>query len=608
VNNPNNLSERKNIDLNIGRKVLRELLDPKWWQEVFTCFYELTKLPWTMLSLAGDQLWPTTRIGGLCLHLGRKPDLSSSNPKCIDTKLTAHRNCLMTGEPITFKCWAGLGCFTVPLKLENKIIATITSGHALVEKPDLKRLKELTSLSEDKLTDVLRKMPLVDYKLLQKYAEWLTKLTSCLVNQHFDHILKRHHIESKIAFLTAAFEASELILSTFDIDEIIQRIAQLARVALSADASSIFLIDEESGLVYKTAYSGFDNKSDIETRAVPLEGIIEQVVSLKQPLVLRKIDDWRLIEDIPLHIRTNLRSMLALPLIAHDKIMGILTLYSCSRSSFFEDETEILSLLTSQAAIAIQNAQLHREIIRQREKIYFRELKTAQTLQQSLLPSRSPKIPTLDIGFVYTPAKQIGGDFYDFIDFGEYLDLTIGDVSGKSLAAALLVSMQKYVIRALANINKPVYYPLLTLNRMLYEDTEADIFVSVLIARYNIQKRTFTYANAGQLPPLRYSASKQYCHYMPTGQIVLGVDAKAFYSEETISLGRGDIIVLYTDGVTEAKDEQANLFGQLRLKELIYSNSMLGAQTLANLVLNEVLSFTRGELNDDFTLLILKGQ
>lgn len=238
-------------------------------------------------------------------------------------------------------------------------------------------------------------------------------------------------------------------------------------------------------------------------------------------------------------------------------------------------------------------------------EIYQHDLRIATDVQKNILPRSRPMIKGLDVGFLCKPAKQIGGDYFDFIPLGnDRLGIAVGDVAGKGLPAALLVSMHKYILRSATANTDSVISPLRALNQILWEDTSPEVFVTTIYGVYNRMTSTFIYANAGHLPPLLYAKGKT--KYLWSPQIPLGIQQELFIEQHQVRLKTGDILVLLSDGVTDTMNSKRECFGLDRLKRLVKKHSELNGQQIADMIYKQTIEFSTGELNDDFTIVVLK--
>ncbi|HEY3374232.1 MAG TPA: GAF domain-containing protein [Candidatus Aquicultor sp.] len=247
-----------------------------------------------------------------------------------------------------------------------------------------------------------------------------------------------------------------------------------------------------------------------------------------------------------------------------------------------------------------------RDITKDHElEVYHHDLRIATEVQQNILPSKKPDIKGLDIGFLCKPAKQIGGDYFDFIPIdNDKHGIAIGDVAGKSLPAALLVSMHKYILRSAAADTNSVISPLRALNQILWEDTAPEVFVTTIYGIFDSSNSTFVYANAGHLPPLLYSGGTT--KYLWTPQTPLGIQENLFIEQQQVRLKTGDVLVLLSDGVTDLRNKKRECFGFQRLRKLVKQYAHLSAQELADLIFYTTVNYSTGELVDDFTIVVLK--
>lgn len=247
-----------------------------------------------------------------------------------------------------------------------------------------------------------------------------------------------------------------------------------------------------------------------------------------------------------------------------------------------------------------------RDITKDHElEIYQHDLRIATEVQKNILPQVRPEVKGLDIGFMCKPAKQIGGDYFDFIPLdNDKVGIAIGDVAGKSLPAALLVSMHKYILRSAAANTSSVISPLRSVNQIIWEDTSPEVFVTTIYGIYNPRTTTFVYANAGHLPPLLYSGGS--AKYLWAPQTPLGIQQNLLIEQQQIKLNSGDVLVLLSDGVTDVRNSKGECFGFERLRRIVKKYVNIGCQELADLIYEQTTKFAKGELADDFTIVVLK--
>lgn len=269
------------------------------------------------------------------------------------------------------------------------------------------------------------------------------------------------------------------------------------------------------------------------------------------------------------------------------------------------EEVSILTSLASQAGVALKNSMLYRETLG--KAMLEEELALARKIQQTFLPSRFPSDLIVDVHGLNLPSKQVGGDYYDFfaVKGGGYA-LAIADVSGKGVPAALLASMLQASLRTLMRDGSPVGRVVERVNSMLVESTAADQFVTLFLAHLEPSSGRLTYCNAGHNYPILAPAGAT-PRFLTESELILGIDESMPYPEQRLDLRPGDALLLYTDGVTEARDGTGDEFGEERLRALLCAREDCTSARIVGRVRDEVLAFTgTGEFQDDMTLLCVR--
>ncbi len=239
----------------------------------------------------------------------------------------------------------------------------------------------------------------------------------------------------------------------------------------------------------------------------------------------------------------------------------------------------------------------------------LKELEIASGIQQSFLPESTPEIEGIDLAALNLPAREVGGDFYDFIPVStDKWGLVIADVSGKGVPAALFMALSRTLVRANAIGNPTASDAIRRANDLIAEDDRSSMFVTLFYGVLDPNKKTLTYVNAGHNPPLVLGRGGGDIKMLEAKGTALGVMPDIELEEKKISLREGDIVVLYTDGVTEAINNKEEQFGQDRLIEVIAQSTNLSAQDLIDRIEEEVTVFAQGQPQfDDFTLVVLKA-
>ncbi|WP_457652124.1 PP2C family protein-serine/threonine phosphatase [Rhodocaloribacter sp.] len=302
----------------------------------------------------------------------------------------------------------------------------------------------------------------------------------------------------------------------------------------------------------------------------------------------------------------GIHSVLCVPMIVQNRLIGILTLYNKKEGGFTRDDQRLLAILAGQSAQAIENARLQEEekkLIRLRE-----EYRLAFEIQTNLLPKEPPACEGYDIAGVSLPAQTVGGDYFDFIRVDrDRLGLCVGDVSGKGLPAAMLMANVQATLRgqALAQPDS-VRDCIAHSNDMLCRSIGRGSFVTLFFGLLDARTHTLRYVNAGHNRPLLHTADGR-IRELPTSGLVLGFQADFSYQEADVSLASGDTLLIYSDGITEAMNDEREQFDTERLGEMLRAHAHTPAATLIERIIAAVRRHT-GEVppNDDMTMLAVR--
>jgi serine phosphatase RsbU (regulator of sigma subunit) len=270
---------------------------------------------------------------------------------------------------------------------------------------------------------------------------------------------------------------------------------------------------------------------------------------------------------------------------------------------------ELLAGIAHQLSMRIENARLIDNLATQRS--LERELETARNIQQSFMPQSLPEPENWQVGSTWMAARQVGGDFFDFIplpspEIGPLWGVVIADVADKGVPAALFMALCRTLLRSIAPSASNPAEALDKLNRLILTDTHADLFVSLFYAVWDPASGQFSYANGGHNPPLLIRPNKS-SRFLEGSGMVLGVSERARYQNQQLTLEPGELVVMYTDGVTEAMNPDGVFFGNEGLVQAAESLQRLPAQSIAEELSQRVIQYTaRLELPDDLTTLVLK--
>jgi serine phosphatase RsbU (regulator of sigma subunit) len=302
-------------------------------------------------------------------------------------------------------------------------------------------------------------------------------------------------------------------------------------------------------------------------------------------------------------IRTVLTAPLRDP---HGKTIGVVQVINKKGGPFTARDERLLTAMAAQAAISIENARLYEQEMQQR--LLNQELETARGIQESFLPQVVPESAGWDIGAFWRPMREVAGDFYDFYALPDgRLALVIADVSGKGVPAALFMALSVTVLRFAMNLNFSPSELLDRANRSIIADQQSKMFATVFVGYLDLDSSVLQFASAGHNPPLLYRAASGRCEYLHAQGVAMGLFENANYEEATVTLADDDVLVLYTDGITEAIDADEEEFGEARLEDLVLQNASVPAQQLTEIIIETAMAFATEEgAVDDETLVVIK--
>jgi serine phosphatase RsbU (regulator of sigma subunit) len=410
---------------------------------------------------------------------------------------------------------------------------------------------------------------------------------------------------------TALLNLSKQLLSRLDLQGLMDYLVGEVQKLIGADACALLLPDEESGDLAFLAASGWRSDPVAERRRVPADersgpGLVMRTRQLLQVEDIQACDldlwtsDWLRAEGF--------RSHTVVPLIAEGLAIGAMVIDTYQPRLMDEDEVRFLRLMVNQAAIAIEKARLRREEIKQQR--LEQELAIAQQIQLTFLPKVMPLVPGWEFAAYYQAARMVGGDFYDFFELpGEpgRLGMVIADVTDKGVPAALFMALSRTLIRTTALNGRSPGAALSRANQLILNDSQASKFVSTFYAALDTGGGKLAYANAGHNPPLWLQVATGELRELAGRGIVLGLFSDIVLEEREISVAPGDLLVFYTDGVTEAMNADKQLFGEDGLRAAMTANPEASAQEVLDGIMQAVNTFTGNTpQSDDLTLFVVK--
>ena len=450
--------------------------------------------------------------------------------------------------------------------------------------------------------------------LLSETAGAFTSQDEALLRQFAAHVAvaienarlfrsERQYVDT----LETLAEIGREMSSILDLDVLLTRIASLTKRLIDYRTFGILLLNEETqDLEIKLAVRYGEEAT--QKRVKVGEGLVGWAAQHREPVLVADVSkDPRYINLVP-----DARSELVIPMLIKDRCIGVFDLESPELDAFTKEHSELLTLLASQAAIAIDNARLYEEVRRNEERIE-KELRFAQRVQAALLATEPPEqYRTADVAGRLTPARELGGDLYDFLaPESNSLVVAVGDVSGKGAPAALYGAYAAELVRSrtLRRRYTPDRYSvsgvLKAMNAILHERQLEEYYCTLCYALFEFERRVVTISNSGLPYPVR--CGPQSCSQIELPGVPLGSFADVSYDEVAIELQAGDIFALCTDGVFEAVNPAGMEFGAKRLCEVVRDNRSESARSIVDAIFDAVSSF-RGAApqNDDMTAVVVK--
>ncbi|HMQ04538.1 MAG TPA: SpoIIE family protein phosphatase [Pyrinomonadaceae bacterium] len=418
--------------------------------------------------------------------------------------------------------------------------------------------------------------------------------------------LLQGQFSSRTELLGLISKVGVALLSSTGLDETLNQVASLVFEAVPAERCVIMLRDDENDGVMNIRVARVRGKEEVIEEVRISRTVMDEVLKNgKSVLTADAQHDPRFASQTM--ALSGIRSVLAVPLSVDERnIFGLIYADSPTyEATFSEEHLNILTTLASVASIRVENATLLEERL-ERERME-RELELATEIQQRFQPSGPPEIQGYEFQGISFSCYEIGGDYYDFIETHEgRMTIALGDVSGKGTAAALLMSSLHAAMHAQISARSSLDQTLLSVNRYLAENTPANRFVTLFAAELDPSTGKIRYINAGHNPPLvgRVDGSIE---QLASGGFPLGIIPTAEYDAGEMSLSPGEVLVIYSDGVSEATDPDGEEFGLDRLAAVIKSNIGMSAAGIRDRVESALSSFTRNApANDDITLVIAK--
>lgn len=504
--------------------------------------------------------------------------------------LTTHSTIALYGTPILYQT-ERLGTLIIGVRPPNRFEPDTVRAFAQrcgVDEAELLRAAELIR----PWTDDARKATF-------QFVDLLADTIATLYGQALE-------IQKQLRDLQIVHEITQLLTGSYDLQQILNHTAERVVAALRVKACGIRILNEATGELLIRAVHGLSEEY-LNKPPILLENNEIDLAAFKGRTVY--IEDARTDPRIRFRDKSakeGIVSGLCVPLTHRGRTVGVLRVYTAERRLFNPDEIELLRSIAAQAAAAIINSRLYEE--RLAAENTQRQIRYAGEVQRRMIPAEAPRHPALDIASVYAPTLEVGGDFFDFIELpGDRLGIGIADIVGKGVPAALLMASIRSALRtyALGPGGRDPAEVMLYLNHHLCQDTRPEEFATFFYGVIDPSGTQLRYCNAGHEPPLllRGDAFTR----LDVGGLIVGAFHDAHYDSTDIRLNEGDILLLTTDGATEAMNFEREVFGRARLHESMLKYRSLDAAHLARQVLWDLRRFAGlADQSDDIALVVVK--
>ncbi len=419
--------------------------------------------------------------------------------------------------------------------------------------------------------------------------------------------------------LALLYRLSQTFSSSLDLDEVLNRVMDEVIAVTRAERGFVMLHEADGRLVFRAA-RGMDQNTIDDPQFQVSRSVVERVAREGQPVLTsdaQSDDRFSMRQSVMI---LGLRSILCVPLRIKDQVSGVVYVDNRLQAGIFtQADLELLTSIASSAAIAIENARLYQVAVEKGRM--ERELQMAREVQASLLPHETPQIPGWEFAARWQPAREVAGDYYDFIPVGfnlaqvpnpaPGLGIVIADVSDKGMAAALFMALTRSIVRASVGHAPSPADGIARANRLICADSTGGMFVTLFYALLNPEAGEITYVNAGHNPPLLCkqgdrAEQDQLTQLTRTG-MALGVVAASSFEQRTVHLSPGDFILLYTDGVTDATDAHLQDFGMERLRRVILEHRHAPATDVVAALEQAIGDFTSSTAPfDDIAIVVMK--
>jgi phosphoserine phosphatase RsbU/P len=419
---------------------------------------------------------------------------------------------------------------------------------------------------------------------------------------------------STVDKLRMLLDITKTISRSLDLNEVLNLVMETLDSLIPYDAAGIYLVKcsrpvveweggpDETCVFQTEAVRGYDIDDLQELRLKMGEGLIGHVALSGKPFISPDVRK----EPRYVNARAGTRCEMVAPIISNEEVIGVFDLESDELDAYQDYDLEVLMLLASQVAIIIEKVMLHEQLI-EKQRLET-QLEVARQVQLELLPPRDPQLEGFDISAYNFPTEEVSGDYYDWVRiYDDQIGIVIADVAGKGVPAALLMAFLRASLRAATHIGYAPHISMSKVNYLLWESIERHQFVTAFYGILDATNRTLAYSNAGHNPPLLIDADNK-ARFEERGSVPLGMFRDSRYYEYYVTIEPGQMLILYTDGVTEAMNSADEEYGRQRLVDAALRGRDLSARALIDFIHQDVIDWTEGlGAHDDVTFFVIKA-
>jgi len=426
------------------------------------------------------------------------------------------------------------------------------------------------------------------------------------INQNKALEEENKRLRNAIAELSIINDIATTINSTQPVEQIVDIIVKKCVKHLNVEQGALMLLDEsDKNKPLHTMIREQQSSLDLLPYRFDTQ-LTGWMLKNQEPLLVNNLKEDERFKDL-VDKTTPIESLLSVPLRVKSKMQGILTVFNKrSEEKFSSNDQKLLSIIASQSAQIIENARLLEE--ERNLRVMQEEMKFARQTQLNLLPKEIPKIPGYTIAAKTISAKEVGGDYYDIIKIDDdNFAFCLGDVTGKGMPAAMLMANIQATLHAQIQNECSLAESLFRTSNLLYARTEPTKFVTLFLGKLNSESNEIFFSNAGHDPPFHFTAGD--FNYLKTGGILLGAFPDAKYEQEKIIMNAGDLLILFSDGITEAMNHENKEFSEEKLLEVISNNKELEPEFLIEKIFSKVKEHSGATpQSDDITLMVIKRE